>query len=55
MHEAVGYSLEEVVEALDTTRRPSEAPFRVAQVGHDVTVLPAALFRSGAAQVARRW
>lgn len=41
------------MEALDTAGGPPESPLRVPQVGHDVTVLPATLFRSGATQVAR--
>lgn len=47
------YSLEEVMEALDAAGGPTESPFRVPQVGHDVTVLPATLFRAWPAQVAR--
>lgn len=46
-------SLEEMMEALNAARRPPESPFSVPQIGHDVTVLPATLFRAWAAQVAR--
>lgn len=48
--------LEEMMEALDRARRPSEAALRVPQIGHDVAVLPAAFLRTRTAQVAgRRW
>ncbi len=46
--------LEEVIELGDAARGPFEAALGVAQVAHDVAVLPAAALRSRSAQIAGR-
>jgi len=46
-------TVEEVVELGDAARGPLETALGVAQIAHDVTVLPAATLRSGSSQVAR--
>lgn len=47
-------SLQEMMEALNGARRPPKAALGVPQIGHNITVLPAAFLRAWAAQVAGR-
>lgn len=47
-------TVEEVIELGDAARGPFEAALGVAQVAHDVAVLPAAALRSRSAQIAGR-
>lgn len=47
-------SLQEMMKALNGARRPPEAALGVPQIGHNITVLPAAFLRARTAQVAGR-
>lgn len=55
LHKECFYLLQEVMKRGHAAVGPLEALLRVPEVAHDVTVLPAALLRTGSTEVARGW